>query len=1759
MSARSGRLVPLAVIGTMVLLLSIDAPWAIAGGVPPGSDIGAKGGETIRAGGEGGGQGGLVVSLSPQSSSVLGGGSLTLVTSYSDNDPVLGGTQSYSWSLSSEVSGYLSDDSGSSATFDSFDVANTTTATIEVTMDADQDGAPFFVSATAYASVTVASTLLAGTLSASPDPSSPGEPVNLSLKFSGGIPPYTVSFNCGDGSVVAEDLPSGGLASVKHIYTGGTFTPTATISDASGQTSSASTQTTLIVSSGLAASINAPRAVDVDEEVNLSSTVSGGMSPYTYQWSDSEGTSYDGTGAWSIQPPTTGTITVSLIVTDSLDNVVSAHSVTIEVAPRPSLSLGSMETTADLGTPFPLYATVTGGLAPYSLTWSDGFEDASSTTSFLGAGTFTLPYSFGKPGSLSISAVLADSQGETSYVDASLGQVVPLPSVNLTYFPANPMAGSNFTLYGDVEGGTPPFTYTISFDGVVDSVTGTRGSMASQGGFSWTGSAPSAGPIEIYARIADSGGGTAYESTEVDISGALGTSISTTQQMAEVGRPLAGEISVVGGTSPYTYSVTGSDGEAYSGIIDEPGTTAVEFLPRTSGQVTFTLTIQDSERRSSTSVVTVTVATAFTTSLSWSPSLPDAGQPVTVNVTPLGGWGPYSGKLSTTSGASVDLSDIRASATTRVTFANAGTYELTVSLIDGAGGVYNSSSTIIVNPDPSLSIEASQQATEVGVPDTFSLSFSGGAPPFSSTMYLGDGNSSSLEIMSHAYTRPGTYVVNATASDAAGWRFSSAPLTVTVSPQPIVVATAAVPMDDAGHGITFSSIVSYGSPPYTFNWEFGDGMSSTEADPTHTYLTTGLYHVTVSVTDSLGVTSVSQELNVTVVTSPQISISANRTLLDVGEPAAFDSTQLGGATPSTVEWDMGDGTESTGPVAIHSFTSPGRYTVTATLTDPTGVTATSSVSITVGAQLLASIVSNVQGSAEVGTKVTLEESPVGGLGPLSASWSLGALRTSGTDLLNWSFVPQTPGMIPGWVNLTDASGTTIGESFNLQVEPELTLSLPSGKQSGEVGLPVLILPQVSGGVGPFTYTYALPSGTVSGAGMTEAEMTPSQTGRSSVSVTVTDALGCTAQALMTVNVAAPLEIDVPQTGLFADAGTPVALPIVLTGGVGPYSLRTDPSGSLTNGSLLFDSPGSYPISIVASDAMGAVQTAEANLTVSPALTAAISLFSNRLPTDQPVELSVDLSGGHGPFNVVWTVQGLGSWQGAETNVTFPEPGGYAIEAVVQDAAGDSLTLFRNVSAVVDTFRVGISSVNQYGIAPLVSEFAVNLTGGVSPYDFAVSVDGNVIGDAADWSEPEPWDGDLVLTVPGTHELSVSAVDGIGARSNASLDITTCTPLDPPSLQTAQPATTSGVPLELGVMDQPAECGGTNLEVSWWGEGFVEKAGYHATFLSNTSGQYLDHVSEDLVAPDGIVLENQTLAFNVRVGAGAATNVEMTPESPVGTAGANLTLTFLAEDDLGNVNTSYNGTGTLAPLSGGPSIGIDFLRGMASVTLQSTIAGLYGYTVSTDISSPAVVDVRWLADGDCVLIKVNSYDLANSTLFLNVSVTDCYGNGLSNITISAQANGEASVRSNVSSGLSIVRIPDPGDITSVTLTGPGGAATIYAFGDASDPPSPLPGISVAIAVIAAGAVALFLWRRQSKRKDGKNSKGSDRPSEVLRDLLEKWPGEDRASLVEMAEEKRVEREEAEAALSRMERSGAVESFKDDEGVVRMRLAARGEDQ
>ncbi|AKB65893.1 PKD domain-containing protein [Methanosarcina mazei] len=191
--------------------------------------------------------------------------------------------------------------------------------------------------------------------------------------------------------------------------------------------------------------------------------------------------------------------------------------------------------------------------------------------------------------------------------------------------------------------------------------------------------------------------------------------------------------------------------------------------------------------------------------------------------------------------------------------------------------------------------------------------------------YFGDGNSSELQNCTCTYFDPGYYTVSLTVNNLAG---SS---NTTIREDYIFVQMRPVPgfIANVTEG-TFPLTVQFTDEsqyPESVEWDFGDGNTSNELNPVHTYSEAGLYSVSLIATGNN--TSVTKTIDnyINVTTSPVPDFSSNITAGTVPLSVQFiDESQYA----ESVEWDFGDGDSSTDRNPAHTYSESGLYTVSLT-------------------------------------------------------------------------------------------------------------------------------------------------------------------------------------------------------------------------------------------------------------------------------------------------------------------------------------------------------------------------------------------------------------------------------------------------------------------------------------------------------------------------------------------------------------------------------------------------------------------------------------------------------------------------------------------------------------------------------------------------------------------------------------------------------------------------------------------------------------
>jgi PKD repeat protein len=113
--------------------------------------------------------------------------------------------------------------------------------------------------------------------------------------------------------------------------------------------------------------------------------------------------------------------------------------------------------------------------------------------------------------------------------------------------------------------------------------------------------------------------------------------------------------------------------------------------------------------------------------------------------------------------------------------------------------------------------------------------------------------------------------------------------------------------------------------PTAWKWDFGDGTTSTEQNPTHIYNQTGAFNVVLTASNDEMSDTCTQYRCIIVNTVPTANFTANVTTGPMPLTVQFTDES---STASGYQWQFGDGATSTDKNPIHTYTQPGSYPVT---------------------------------------------------------------------------------------------------------------------------------------------------------------------------------------------------------------------------------------------------------------------------------------------------------------------------------------------------------------------------------------------------------------------------------------------------------------------------------------------------------------------------------------------------------------------------------------------------------------------------------------------------------------------------------------------------------------------------------------------------------------------------------------------------------------------------------------------------------------
>lgn len=685
----------------------------------------------------------------------------------------------------------------------------------------------------------------------------------------------------------------------------------------------------------------------------------------------------------------------------------------------------------------------------------------------------------------------------------------------------------------------------------------------------------------------------------------------------------------------------------------------------------------------------------------------------------------------------------------------AGTY--TVTVVDASG---NSAIKNITVTQPDV-VNVDITAQNCALPIIITATGSGGEPPYNYNWNDGQ-NGSTISVPG-----PGTYCVTMTDQDLCG-----AVECITVDYTPlnlnVTVNNITCPGDNDGQ-VTANPLG--GTPPFSYLWSTGATTASIGGLPS------GIY--TVTVTDSEGC----EATGTGTVTEPPLLIanatSQNPVCIDDNDGSASVSVS-GGTQPYTYLWSTGATTVSIMGLA------PGGYSVT--VTDANGCTAIDNVVITPLSNLNVSLQSNNESCPDQNDG-TVTAFPIGGVQPITYSWSTGANTQSISGL--------APGIYA--VTVTDAQGCQDVEATTILPAPDLTISTISNDVTVCNGTDGSAMVTVTDGEGPFAYNWS--NG--------ETTQSISNLPGGTYMVTVTDANGCTATDAVLIttppNLFASVITSESSVCLGESASTATA---TVSGGTPPFTYLWN-TGATTQ-QITGLGAGTYTVTVT--DAALCSDVASATIEAAPSLD--VTLSGDETVCDPEGEGFVTATpiGGTPPFTYNW------SNGAATTSIGNLPEGTYTV--TVTDALGCTAIESINVD-IVDDFILDIIVTNPLCPEDTNGSILAEGWGGTPPYIYQ-------------WSNGVT--GTPLLENIGAGNYGVTVTDQNGCQLIESFTL-----VDPPAVVAGISATQELCPGESTGMAMAMASGGTPPYTYLWNTGSMTQmitglsAGAYSVTVTDENG------------------------------------------------------------------------------------------------------------------------------------------------------------------------------------------------------------------------------------------------------------------------------------------------------------------------------------
>ncbi|MBL7774871.1 MAG: SprB repeat-containing protein, partial [Saprospiraceae bacterium] len=514
-----------------------------------------------------------------------------------------------------------------------------------------------------------------------------------------------------------------------------------------------------------------------------------------------------------------------------------------------------------------------------------------------------------------------------------------------------------------------------------------------------------------------------------------------------------------------------------------------------------------------------------------------------------------------------------------------------------------------------------------------------------------------------------------------------------------------------------------GSP--VFAWSGPGGFTSNQANPVVS--ATGNYLLTVTGANGCTSTATAVVIRDTVPPGASIAISGNLNCKNATVNLTASSTAPG--TFLDHLWTRPNGTTTaTGTNPVFSAATPGQYSVLITNTE-NGCTSTANATVVQQPPVTAGIGASTNVSCFGQQNGSATATGGGGNGSYAFQWNTGDNTAAVSGLSTGTYT----------VTVSDGEGCTASATVSITQPPTLTANVSATPQMANGQNDGTASASPSGGTPGYTYLWS----------NAETTATINNLLPGSYTVTVTDANGCTAVAIATVNAYdCTIDADVDASDALCFEANNGTATVVTTAGLAPFTFAwsTGDTTATINGLA----PGVY--TVVVTDAANCPEAIAFTISEPSLLRANVSATNLSGPSTGDGSASSNPTGGTAPYTFLWS--------NAETTATINNLDAGTYTVTVTDANGCSVVrmvevLAGNCGVTLNFITAGVKCNGQSnGAATAI------INGGTGPFSYL-------------WSS-----GDTTATAPmlaaGTHTVTIT--DALGCEVFDEVTIT-----QPPAL------------------------------------------------------------------------------------------------------------------------------------------------------------------------------------------------------------------------------------------------------------------------------------------------------------------------------------------------------------------------------------------